>query len=98
MTRGGPPPPPPPLSDHPHQQQINALIALVAALIGALRAKGAMDAEEIEAVLRTADAFLPEGSEALGLRLLAVVRQAGELAAGIGPLPDDPLDPDGAQG
>lgn len=95
MTRGLPPRAS--LSDHPHQQQINALIAVMAALLGGLRAKGVVDENEAERVLRTADAFLPEGSEALGLRLLAVVRQAGELAAGVG-LPRDPLDPGDARG
>ncbi|GGG35199.1 hypothetical protein GCM10010964_23840 [Caldovatus sediminis] len=95
MTRGLPPQAS--LSDHPHRQQINALIAVIAARLGALRARGVMDEDEAERALRTADAFLPEGSEALGLRLLAVVRQAGELAAGAG-LPRDPLDPGGARG
>ncbi|MBW8270991.1 hypothetical protein [Caldovatus aquaticus] len=88
---------PPLASDHPHQQQINALIALVAALLGALRAKGAMGEDEIRGVLRTADAFLPEGSKALGLRLLAVVREAGDLAASLTP-PGSPLDRGGGQG
>jgi hypothetical protein len=73
--------------DHPHQQQINALVALVSALIGQLRANGAMSEAEMERALRMADNFVPEGSEALGLRLLAVVREAGEIAVA------PPLDP-----
>jgi hypothetical protein len=73
--------------DHPHQQQINALVALISALIGQLRANGAMSEAEMERALRTADNFVPEGSEALGLRLLAVVREAGEIAVA------PPLDP-----
>jgi hypothetical protein len=72
-----------PRFDHPHQQQINALVALVSALLGTLRAKGTLDEGEIERALRTADNFVPEGSEALGLRLLAVVREAEEIAATI---------------
>jgi len=66
--------------DHPHQQQINALVALVSSLLGTLRAKGALSEPEVERALRTADAFIPNGSEALGLRLLAVVREAEGLA------------------
>jgi len=76
-----------PRFDHPYQQQINALVALVAALIGRLRASGALSEAEMERALRTADSFVPDGSEAIGLRLLAVVREAGELAVA------DPLDP-----
>jgi hypothetical protein len=79
--------------DHPHQQQINALVALVSSLLGTLRAKGALSEPEVERALRTADAFLPDGSEALGLRLLAVVREAETLAAGReAPGSPDPLD------
>lgn len=86
-----------PTFDHPHQQQINALIALVSSLLGALLAKGALSGDELEGALRTADAFLPEGSEALGPRLLAVVREAGDLAASLTP-PGSPLDRGGGQG
>jgi hypothetical protein len=91
-----------PSFDHPHQQQINALVALVSSLLGTLRAKGALSEPEVERALRTADAFLPDGSEALGLRLLAVVREAETLAAGRpepGASPGaDPLDRGGPRG
>ena len=66
--------------DHPHQQQINALVALVGALLGRLRADGALSQGELSDLLRQADAFLPEGSESLGTRLLAVVRETQALA------------------
>jgi hypothetical protein len=70
-----------PCYDHPHQQQINALVALVSALLGRLHADGALSRGELADLLRQADAFLPEGSEALGARLLAVVRETQALAA-----------------
>ncbi|MBX6745099.1 MAG: hypothetical protein IRY87_23950 [Acetobacteraceae bacterium] len=69
-----------PSYDHPHQQQINALVALVGALLGRLRADGALSQGEMTDLLRQADAFLPEGSESLGTRLLAVVRETQALA------------------
>jgi hypothetical protein len=78
-----------PRYDHPHQQQINALVALVSTLLGRLRASGALSEAETATMLRQADAFLPEGSEALGPRLLAVVRETEELAAAELPPPLD---------
>jgi hypothetical protein len=66
--------------DHPHQQQINALVALVAALIGQLRVRGGLSEADVDRLLLTADSFLPETSEAVGLQLLALAGVASRPA------------------
>lgn len=67
--------------------QIVALASFVGILAGALRAKGVMEAEEIEQVFQIADMALPEAGVAHGTAILATIRKGAR--AVMGEAPDD---------
>jgi hypothetical protein len=72
-------------ANHPHQQQITALVTLLSVLIGTLRADGVITADQAEAIFRTADHLLAAGDEPLGTNILSTARSVAAVI-----LPDDP--------
>lgn len=72
--------------EHPHQQQLNAMAAVVGVLIGILRAKEAITPDEQEALFAFAIQVLPDSSAGFGDQIMSVIRNSARL---IGSSPAD---------
>ena len=59
---------------NPLQAQVVAIATLVGCLIGLLRERQLIAAEEAEAILTMTDSLIPEDASGMALRLLANVR------------------------
>lgn len=62
--------------EDPRQQQINALATLTGVLIGILRAKEVITADEQQTLFVFAGSMVPDSSQAFGDKIMNAVRDA----------------------
>lgn len=68
--------------DHPHQQQISGLATVVGVLIGILRAKDVINADEQQTLFVFAGSMLPDTSAGFGDQIMSVIRNAAHAVDG----------------